>query len=129
VQVYTDSHVSTRYHWARPHALSPESTATITWDIPEDTSSGKAPGFCSFSCTWPAWPSERPATAVNVDALCTAAVAENAAELAARFLWLSSLLLAGGDLCKEAWTGGKSSLLDEVADASKLFAVLLLGRR
>jgi len=48
VQVYTDSHVSTRYHWARPHALSPESTATITWDIPEDTSSGKAPALYKF---------------------------------------------------------------------------------
>ena len=31
---YTDSDVSTKYHWARPHVLSPESTATVTWDIP-----------------------------------------------------------------------------------------------
>ena len=40
LQVYTDSDVSTKYHWARPHVLSPESTATITWDIPEGTFSG-----------------------------------------------------------------------------------------
>ena len=40
MQVYTDSHVSTKYHWARPHTLSPESTATITWDIPDKTLSG-----------------------------------------------------------------------------------------
>ena len=39
--MYTDSHVSTKYHWARPHTLSPESTATITWDIPEGTLSGE----------------------------------------------------------------------------------------
>ncbi|KAK9901622.1 hypothetical protein WJX75_005298 [Coccomyxa subellipsoidea] len=38
--VYTDSHVSTKYHWARPHVLSPESSATITWDIPEGTPAG-----------------------------------------------------------------------------------------
>ena len=42
LQVYTDSHVSTKYHWARPHVLSPESTATITWDIPEGIPSGQA---------------------------------------------------------------------------------------
>ena len=40
LQVYTDSDVSTKYHWGRPHVLSPESTATITWDIPEGTLSG-----------------------------------------------------------------------------------------
>ena len=40
--MYTDGHVSTKYHWARPHVLSPESTATITWDIPEGTPSGEA---------------------------------------------------------------------------------------
>ena len=43
VQVYTDSHVSTKFYWARPHMLSPESTATITWDIPEGTPAGAAP--------------------------------------------------------------------------------------
>ncbi|CAL8468077.1 g7616 [Coccomyxa elongata] len=38
--VYTDNHVSTKFYWARPHMLSPESTATITWDIPEGTPAG-----------------------------------------------------------------------------------------
>ena len=40
MQVYTDSHVSTKFYWARPHVLSPESSATITWDIPEGTPAG-----------------------------------------------------------------------------------------
>lgn len=43
VQVYTDNHVSTKFYWARPHMLSPESTAIITWDIPEGTPAGAAP--------------------------------------------------------------------------------------
>jgi hypothetical protein len=48
VQVYTDSHVSTKYHWARPHVLSPESSATITWDIPEGTPAGAHPSSTSL---------------------------------------------------------------------------------
>ena len=59
LQVYTDSDVSTKYHWARPHVLSPESTATVTWDIPEGTLSGEghhmaAGGLCC-SCTHIVW--------------------------------------------------------------------------
>ena len=41
-QVHTDDHVSTKFHWQRPHILSPESSATITWDIPP----GTPPGLC-----------------------------------------------------------------------------------
>lgn len=43
MQVYTDSHVSTKFYWARPHVLSPESSATITWDIPEGIPAGAFP--------------------------------------------------------------------------------------
>lgn len=38
--VYTDDDISTKFHWQRPHMLSSESTATITWKIPEGTEDG-----------------------------------------------------------------------------------------
>jgi DNA gyrase inhibitor GyrI len=47
MQVYTDAHVSTKYHWQRPHILSPESSATISWDIPDDTPAGACRKSCS----------------------------------------------------------------------------------
>ncbi|KAK9816671.1 hypothetical protein WJX72_003530 [[Myrmecia] bisecta] len=40
VVAYTDNDLSTKYHWQRPHMLSSESTATITWTIPEGTPAG-----------------------------------------------------------------------------------------
>jgi len=42
-QVLTDDHLSTRFAWARPHTLSSESTAAISWEIPP----GVQPGACS----------------------------------------------------------------------------------
>jgi len=39
-QVYTDDDISTKFHWQRPHMLSSESTATVTWKIPEGTEDG-----------------------------------------------------------------------------------------
>ena len=39
-QVYTDDDISTKFHWQRPHMLSSESTATVTWKIPEGTEEG-----------------------------------------------------------------------------------------
>ncbi len=39
-QVLTDNDISTKFAWARPHHLSSESTATITWDIEPGTPSG-----------------------------------------------------------------------------------------
>lgn len=38
--VYTDDDISTKFHWQRPHMLSSESTATVTWKIPEGTEDG-----------------------------------------------------------------------------------------
>ena len=40
LQVYTDDDISTKFHWQRPHMLSSESTATVTWKIPEGTEDG-----------------------------------------------------------------------------------------
>lgn len=40
VQVFTDNDISTKYAWGRPHTLSSESLATISWQIPEGTPSG-----------------------------------------------------------------------------------------
>lgn len=56
MQVYTDSHVSTKYHWTRPHVLSPESSATITWDIPEGTSAGAILITCIRDLAFWKWP-------------------------------------------------------------------------
>ena len=39
-QAYTDNDVSTTFHWERPHALSSESTATLTWRVPADAVAG-----------------------------------------------------------------------------------------
>ena len=39
-QVLTDDHLSTRFAWARPHTLSSESTAAISWDIPASVQPG-----------------------------------------------------------------------------------------
>lgn len=39
-QVLTDAHRSTRFAWARPHTLSSESTAAISWDIPASVRPG-----------------------------------------------------------------------------------------
>ena len=40
LQVHTDNDICTTYFWKRPHMLSSESTATITWTIPEGTPDG-----------------------------------------------------------------------------------------
>ena len=40
LQVYTDDDISTKFHWQRLHMLSSESTATVTWKIPEGTEDG-----------------------------------------------------------------------------------------
>lgn len=40
LQVYTDNDTSTKYAWGRPHTLSSESTATISWQIPKGTADG-----------------------------------------------------------------------------------------
>ncbi|KAL3142319.1 hypothetical protein ABBQ38_002661 [Trebouxia sp. C0009 RCD-2024] len=40
ITVYTDNDISTKFHWQRPHMLSSESTATVTWKIPEGTEAG-----------------------------------------------------------------------------------------
>ena len=39
-QAYTDNDVSTTFHWERPHALSSESSATLTWRVPADAVTG-----------------------------------------------------------------------------------------
>ena len=38
--MHTDNDICTTYFWKRPHMLSSESTATITWTIPEGTPDG-----------------------------------------------------------------------------------------
>ena len=40
LQAYTDNDVSTTFDWQRPHALSSQSTATLTWRIPTDVVAG-----------------------------------------------------------------------------------------
>lgn len=40
LQVCTDNDISTKFHWQRPHMLSSESTATVTWKIPPVTEDG-----------------------------------------------------------------------------------------
>jgi hypothetical protein len=40
VQAYTDNDVSTTFDWQRPHVLSSQSTATLTWRIPADVVAG-----------------------------------------------------------------------------------------
>ena len=40
LQVLTDNDMSTKFHWKRPSMLSPQSTATITWTIPDGTPPG-----------------------------------------------------------------------------------------
>nr|QOL01216.1 putative extracellular protein TR9_024 [Trebouxia lynnae] len=40
ITVYTDNDISTKLHWQRPHMLSSESTATVTWKIPPGTEDG-----------------------------------------------------------------------------------------
>jgi len=39
-QAYTDNDVSTTFRWERPHVLSSESTATLTWRVPADAVAG-----------------------------------------------------------------------------------------
>lgn len=41
LQVHTDNDISTKFFWKRPSMLSPESTATIQWNIPEGTQPGQ----------------------------------------------------------------------------------------
>jgi hypothetical protein len=44
MQVLTDDHLSTRFAWARPHTLSSESTAAISWEVPPGVQpGGRAP--------------------------------------------------------------------------------------
>ena len=40
VQVHTDNDLSTKFAWARPHPLSSESTATVSWRVPPDAAPG-----------------------------------------------------------------------------------------
>ena len=40
LQAFTDNDVSTKFAWARPHTLSSQSTATISWHIPGGTPDG-----------------------------------------------------------------------------------------
>jgi neutral ceramidase len=39
-EVHTDNDMSTKFYWSRPHMLSSESTAAITWQIPSGTPDG-----------------------------------------------------------------------------------------
>jgi len=38
--VHTDNDMSTKFAWARPHRLSSESTATVTWRVPAEAAPG-----------------------------------------------------------------------------------------
>ena len=38
--MYTDNDISTKYAWGRPHTLSSQSTATISWRIPDGMPDG-----------------------------------------------------------------------------------------
>lgn len=38
--MHTDNDMSTKFAWARPHPLSSESTATVTWRVPAEAAPG-----------------------------------------------------------------------------------------